>query len=68
MPTRHLTWKWEEGFEDGETPIGPAWIATLNDDGARIGDLEEVAGGAWIPRADAIKLAEENGYEVFLDE
>lgn len=42
-------WKWEEGFEDGETPVGPAWIATLGDAGKRI-STEDVAGGEWIAR------------------
>lgn len=67
VPARHLTWKWEEGFEEGETPVGPAWLDTVGDDGERISS-EEVAGGNWIPRAEAIKLAEENGYELLLDE
>jgi hypothetical protein len=29
MARTRLVWKWEEGFEEGETPVGPAWIATL---------------------------------------
>ena len=34
MARTRLVWKWEEGYEKGETPVGPAWIDTL-DEGKR---------------------------------
>ena len=65
-PTR-LVWKWEEGFEEGETPVGPAWIAALDAEGKRT-SIEEVAGGEWIARDEAIRLARENDHDLLLDE
>jgi hypothetical protein len=62
-----LVWKWEEGFEEGETPFGPAWLDTLNDDD-EVTASEKLRGGDWIPRSEAVSLAEKNGYELVLDE
>jgi hypothetical protein len=62
-----LVWKWEEGFEEDETPVGPAWLDTLDDDD-EVTASENVRDGAWILRAEAITLAEQNGYELVLDE
>jgi hypothetical protein len=67
MARLRLMWKWEEGFEEGETPVGPAWLDTLGDDGKST-HTEKVSGGEWIPRDDAIRLASDHGYELFLDE
>lgn len=68
MARTRLVWKWEEGYEEGETPVGPAWIVTLDEDGKRTGDVEDVAGGEWLARDDAIRLARENGHDLLLDE
>ena len=67
MARTRLVWKWGEGFEEGETPVGPAWIATLDEDGKRT-SIEEVAGGEWIARNEAIRLARENDHDLLLDE
>jgi hypothetical protein len=67
MARTRLVWKWEEGYEEGETPAGPAWIDTLDDDGERT-STENVAGGGWIPRAEAVRLALANDHELLLDE
>jgi hypothetical protein len=67
MTRTRLVWKWEEGYEAGETPVGPAWIVTLKD-GKRVGGVKDVAGGEWIARAEAIRLARESGHELLLDE
>jgi hypothetical protein len=60
-------WGSEEDFEEGETPVCPAWIDTVNEDGKRR-STEEVAGGEWIARDDAIRLAREHDHDLFLDE
>lgn len=67
MARTRLVWKWEEGFDEGETPVGPAWITKLDEDGKRT-SVEEVAGGEWIARDEAIRLARENGHDLLLDE
>ena len=67
MSRTRLVWKWEEGFEVGEVPVGPAWIDTLDEAGRRTG-TEEVAGGAWIARDEAVRLARENDHDLLLDE
>lgn len=67
MAGRRLVWKWEEGFESGETPVGPAWLDSLGEDG-KTEYTEQVAGGEWISRDDAIRLAGDNGYDLLLDE
>jgi hypothetical protein len=67
MARVRLVWKWEDGFEEGEKPVGPAWIDTLGDHG-KLERSEEVAGGVWIPRHEAIRLARDNGYELLIDE
>jgi hypothetical protein len=63
---RRLVWKREGGYEDGEVPAGPAWLDTLDDD--KVTASERLRGGEWIPRAEAVSLAEENGYELLLDD
>jgi hypothetical protein len=74
MPRTRLVWKWEEGYEEGETPVGPAWIVTLDEDGKVTLDEDgkrksiDVAGGEWITRAEAIRLARESGHNLLLDE
>jgi hypothetical protein len=67
MARTRLVWKWEEGYGESETPVGPAWIDTLDDDGERT-STENVAGGDWIPRAEAVRLALANDHELLLDE
>jgi hypothetical protein len=67
MARTRLVWKWEEGFEEGETPVGPAWLVTLGDDG-KLTSTEDVAGGKWIARDEAIRLARENDHDLLLDE
>jgi hypothetical protein len=62
-----LYWKLEDVPEgDGEAPhpadIGPAWI--YGPDGSE----EPVRDGEWITRADAQRIAGENGYELQLDD
>ena len=74
MVRTRLVWKWEDGDEEGETPVGPAWIVTLDEDGKVTLDEDgkrksiDVAGGGWIARDDAIRLARENGHDLLLDE
>ena len=67
MASTQLYWKCEEGFLEGETPIGPAWIDLFEDDG-KLRQSLEVAGGEWIARDEAIRLARENDYGLLLDE
>lgn len=62
-----LYWKYEAGCLEGETPRGPAWIDHFQDDG-KLSDSAQVAEGEWIARDEAIRLARENAYELFLDE
>ena len=62
VPTR-LYLKFEDGPEDTEydedpDDVGPAWIVRPG------GALEELNGGKWIARAEAVRLAIENGYEL----
>jgi hypothetical protein len=62
VPTR-LCWKFEDGPEDtdyDEDPddVGPAWIVRPG------GEIQEWNGGEWIARAEALRLAIENGYEL----
>lgn len=74
MAHTRLVWKWEEGFEEDETPVGPAWIVTLDDDGNVKLNADgkrtsvDVAGGGWITRDEAIRLARENGHDLLLEE
>ena len=56
-------WKWEDG--DGESAVGPAWIDTVEDGGRA--HSEKAAGGDWISREEARKLAAENGWEYLED-
>jgi hypothetical protein len=67
MAVTRLYWKWEEGFQEGDTPVGPAWLDRFGDDG-KLEHSEPVAAGEWIARADALLLARENDYELLLDE
>ncbi len=64
-----LTWKFEDGppdagEEDSPEDVGPAWLDTEGPDG---NISERIAGGAWITRAEARRLAEERGYELSED-
>lgn len=74
MARTRLVWKWEEGYEEGQTPVGPAWVVTLDEQGEVIMDEDgrrtstDVAGGEWITRDEAIRLARENGHDLLLDE
>ena len=66
-----LIWKLEDGPEDaGEdgdpNDVGPAWIDTYEDD-THVSE-EKVAGGEWITRAEAHRLAEANGYDLMEDD
>ena len=68
MAGTRLVWKWEYGSEGSdEPPAGPAWIDTLDDEGKRT-STDKVAGGEWITRDEAIRLARENGHDLVLDE
>ena len=67
MAHTRLVWKWEEGFEEGQTPVGPAWIDTLDEEGER-SSTEGVASGEWIARDEAIRLAREHDHDLLLDE
>ena len=68
MASTRLVWKWEDGDEGtNEPPAGPAWIDTLDGNGKRT-STQNVAGGEWITRDTAIRLARENGHELLLDE
>ena len=67
MARTRLVWKCEEGFGEGETSIGPAWIDTLDKDGKRT-STEEVARGEWIARDEAIRLARGDDHDLPLDE
>jgi hypothetical protein len=64
-------WKCEDGPDDaGEegdpNDVGPAWIDTY-EDGRPVSEAK-VGNGEWITRAEAQKLAAENGYEFEADE
>lgn len=51
----------------GQTPVGPAWIDILAQDGKRT-STEAVADGDWIARDEAIRIARENDHDLLLDE
>jgi hypothetical protein len=61
-----LYWKLEDGPEDAEgddpNDVGPAWINHPD------GTSESVRDGEWITRAEAERLAAENGYELAVDD
>jgi hypothetical protein len=66
-----LTWKMEDGPEDAPTEgspndVGPAWIVVY-EDGEPVAD-EKVLGGDWITRAEAERMARENGLEFEADD
>ena len=65
--SRVLTWKFEDGSEDapeGGSPddVGPAWLYTYRAE--ELVDSEPIAGGEWITRGAARRLAKEHGYEL----
>jgi hypothetical protein len=65
MARTRLVWKWEEGYEKGETPVGPP------DRHPRRGQADEHrkgCGGEWIAREEAVRLARENHHDLLLDE
>src|SRR5215469_7034188 len=51
-----LYWACEQGFDDGDSSVGPAWIDRLDSDGGLVRS-ERVAGGKWITRTEALSLA-----------
>ena len=66
-----LTWKFEDGPEDapGEgspDDVGPAWVDTF--EGQDLVSSDKIADGEWITRADAERIASENGYEFSADD
>jgi hypothetical protein len=66
-----LTWKMEDGPEDAPSDgspddIGPAWIVVS--EGDELVEEERVLGGEWITRAEAIRMAQENGCEFEADD
>jgi hypothetical protein len=68
--SRVLTWKLEDGPEDapeGGSPedVGPAWLYTYRAED--LVDSEPIAGGEWITRGAARRLAERHGYELSED-
>ena len=71
MPKKTLYWKLEDGPEDAPEEgspddVGPAWLDTYDGD-QHIGE-EKLNGGDWITRAEAHRLAAENGWELSLDD
>jgi hypothetical protein len=57
-----LWWKYEDGPADGTgDDVGPAWIVRHD------GSDEDVNGGDWITRSEAIQLASNGGYEFCQD-
>ena len=64
---KQLTWRWEDGYEAGEPLIGPAWLTIYDENDTKIAE-EKLFDGEWVTRADAIRHAEKNGYELLLDE
>jgi len=60
---RHvLVWKREGSPADA----GPAWLDTYSDD--QLVESHRIAGGDWIARADAERLAVDHGYEFIADD
>ena len=64
-----MIWKLEDGPEDAPEAgspedVGPAW---LHAPGTKF-DQQDIAGGKWITRAEAKAIAEENGYELDVDD
>jgi hypothetical protein len=64
-------WKFEDGPEDAPeegspNDVGPAWIDTYDGD-KHVSD-EKIRGGEWITRAEAQRIAAENGYEFTADD
>lgn len=64
-------WKLEDGPEDAPDEgspedVGPAWIDTYEND-THVSE-EKVANGEWISRAEAKRLAADNGYEFEADD
>jgi hypothetical protein len=62
-----LCWKYEDGppevAEDGHPDdVGPAWIERPGE------PVEEINDGEWITRTAAVRLAEEGGHELHLDD
>jgi hypothetical protein len=57
-----LYWKYEDGppdaTDDTADDVGPAWI--IEPDGSE----RDLQGGEWITRAEAKRIASENGYEL----
>jgi hypothetical protein len=67
---RVVTWKVEDGPEDAPEEgsledVGPAWLHTFR--AGELVDTEPIAGGEWITRSEARRLAEEGGYELSED-
>jgi hypothetical protein len=66
-----LTWKYEDGPEDAPdegdpNDVGPARVDTWEGDQHLSG--EKVRDGEWITRAEAQRLAAENGYTFSADD
>lgn len=61
-----LYWKYEDGPPDAEdadpNDVGPAWIVGPEGSGRMFDD------GEWITRAEAVRLAEEQGFELNMDD
>ena len=65
-----LTWKFESGPRDASAEgapddVGPAWLDIYGGD-ERVAN-ERIADGEWITRAEALRLAQERGYEFDVD-
>jgi len=61
-----LCWRFEDGPEDSDSDedpndVGPAWLVLPN------GSEELINGFEWISRAEARRIASENGYRLFED-
>ena len=61
-----LCWRFEDGPEDSDSDedpedVGPAWLVLPD------GTEELINGFEWISRAEARRIATENGYRLFED-
>ncbi len=64
MARTRVVWKWEDEGE-GDDPVGPVWLDTLDDNSTTPTKSEEW--DRWVPLSEAKALAEAHGYEFLED-